>query len=250
MPAITGTTLCEDAFALLGVFLPGEAMPGPDGAYALRMLNDLLSEWSQRPPHIPVIARERFPLVANQGGPTTGISIGPGGTFNTAKPANQNSVVSASLVYTATPPTLEVRYPLTILTDDAYSALAVPAMTGTQPTCLYYNPTYALDRGSIHLWPVPDNALNALELFLQKSVPQFADLSTTYYLPDGLPRALKYNLADGLQVPYGKDLSEKAQRIVVSSLATFKRSNSGKLTDVPNDWFRGRGHYNIATDNR
>lgn len=250
MAAITGTTLCQDAFALLNVFLPGEAMPASDGAYALRALNDLLDEWSQRTLFIPVIARERFDLVANQGGPDDPYTIGPGGDFDTERPSNQNSITSANLILTATSP--EVRVPLGIYTDQAYDANKIPDMSNSQPTGLYYNPTYQDDLGSIFLWPVPNVATNDLELFLQKGVAQFADLTTTYYVPAGVPKALKYALADLLQTPYGKTLSPAAQRIAVSSVGTVKRSNL-KISDLANDaypfTYGRRTLYNINVGN-
>lgn len=249
MPAITGTQIVGDAFALLNVFLPGESVPANDGQLALRFLNDLLSEWAQRPQMIPVIKPERFDLVANQGSPTNPYTIGDGGDFDTTKPANQNSIVSANLILTATSP--EVRVPLGIYTDQAYDANQLPTMTSSQPTSLYYNPTYATDLGSIYLWPVPNVNTNDLELFIQQPIAQLANLSTTYYVPDGLPRALKYNLASTIAGMYGRQLNARDEQIAVASLATFKRSNT-KLSDLMNDaWmFTGgrRTLYNINTD--
>lgn len=249
MPAVTGDDICSGAFQLLNVFLPGEALSASAGETARVMLNDMLSEWSQRPLFIPVISRERFDLVANQGGTSNPYTIGIGADFNTVKPANQNSIVSANLILTASSP--EVRVPLGIYTDQAYDANQIPDTSNGQPTGLYYSPTYATsDWGTINLWPVPDVSANDLELFIQQAVAQFADLSTTYYVPAGLPRTLKYNLADALQVPFGKNLSDKAQRIAVSSLGTFKRANT-KLSDVMNDAYMftygRRTVYNINT---
>lgn len=250
MPAVTGSHIVSDAFALLNVFTPGESIPANDGEYARTALNDLLSEWSQRRAMIPVIVRERFDLVANQGGPTNPYTIGgDGGDFDTVKPANQKSITMANLILTATSP--EVRVPLGIYTDDGYNANQLPGMTSGQPTDLYYNPTYATDDlGSIYLWPVPDTNENDLELFIEQAVAQFTNLSSTHYVPDGLPRALKYNLADSLQGAYGRQLSASDQRIAVSSLGTFKRSNT-KLTDLMNDIQIGQGRntlYNIQTN--
>lgn len=233
MPSITGSLLVGDAFALLNVFLPGESVPAADGAYALRMLNDLLSEWAQRVSAIPVVAREVFDLTANKGGPSNPYTIGTSANLNTTKPSNQQSVVGAALLLTASDPDVEV--PLSLYTDQMYDAISIKELTSAQPTGLYYNPTYSTTNfGTINLWPVPDNATNDLVLYLQKAIPQFADLSTTYYLPDGYPKALKYVLADMLQVPYGRQLEPAAQRIAVSSLATVKRSNT-KLSDLVND---------------
>ncbi len=246
MPATTGTEILQDSFAILNVFLPGEAMAPADGALGLRFLNDLLGEWSQRSQFIPIISRNRFPLTANKGGPTNRYSIGPGGDFNVTRPSNQNSLVSANLILGGSIPA--VRVPLGIYTDQAYDANAIPDLANSQPTGIYYNPTYIGDLGSIFLWPVPTVSTNDLELFLQEEVARFADLSTIYYVPDGWPRALKYNVADNLQTPYGKQMSQAAQRLAVSSMGTIKRANV-KLSDLLNDasQFAGnrQSYYNI-----
>ena len=247
MPAITGDELVNDAFGILNVFLPGESVPNNDGQFARRFLNDMLSEWSQRDLFIPIIARERFDMIADKGSETNPYTIGPGGDLDTERPSNQGSITAANLVLTASSP--EVRIPLGIYTDAAYDSNQIPSQGNTLPTGLYYNPYYDNDLGKLYLWPVPDTAENDLELFLQKGIAQFDDLTTTYYLPDGVPRVLKYNLADALQVPYGKQMGEPAQRIAVSSLATFKRSNT-KLYDAVNDANFGStngGIFNIQT---
>lgn len=247
MPSVTCRALAQGALDILGVLAIGETISDGDATFARQFLNDLLSEWSQRTQMIPVITRERFDLVANQGGPESRYTIGPGGDFDTERPSNQGSIVAANLILTATSP--EVRVPLGIYTDQAYDANQLPSMSNTQPTGLYYNPTYTGDLGSIFLWPVPTISTNDLELFLQKGVAQFADLDTAYDVPDGLLRALKYNLADALQGPYGREMSPSAARIAVSSLATFKRANL-KLSDSMNDASfanSNRTLYNINT---
>lgn len=249
MPAVTGTEIAQDAFAELNVFLPGEGMAPADGAYALRRLNGLLSEASQRAAFIPVISRNRFTLTSNKGGPTNPYTIGIGGDFNITKPANQNSLVAANLILTSSVP--NVRVFMGIYTDQSYDANAIPDLANTQPTGVYFSPTYQGDLGAISLWPVPTIGLNDLELFIQQAVAQFADLSTTYFVPDGWPEFLKYNLADRLQGPYGKQLTQSAQRLAISTLGTVKRANQSKLSDLLNDASQFAGNrqafYNILT---
>lgn len=247
MPSITGNEIVGDAFAILNVFMPGETVPPNQGQFARRFLNDWIGELGQRDLFIPIISRERFDTVANQGGPDNPYTIGPGGNWDTERPSNQNSIVAANLILTSTSP--EVRVPLGIYTDDAYDSNPLPSMTNTQPTGLYYNPYYNNDLGKVYLWPVPTTSINDVELFLQKSIAPFANLSTPYWVPDGVVRMMKYNLADMLQVPFGRELSQKAQQIAISSMSTFKRANT-KLSDLANDVtftaFR-RTLYNINT---
>ncbi len=250
MPAITGTEVCQAAFTLLNKYSPGEAMSPADGAMALEFLNDWLSEQSQKTMMTPAISRNRFDLVAGQGSISNPYTIGEGADFDVIKPSNQNSITAANLILTASSP--EVRVPLGIFTDDAYDANRIPDLANIQPTGLYYQQFTARttdDWGYIYLWPVPNVATNDLEIFIQQSLLQFADLSTTYYVPDGVPRMLKYNLADILQVIYGKTLSPRAIQMAVSSLRTFKASNA-KLSDLMNDAYmfaEARQPWNILT---
>jgi hypothetical protein len=248
MPSTTFTSIAEVAFGMLNVYLPGESVSGADGNRARTICNRMLSGWGQRGQYIPVIARERFDLVADQGGPDDPYTIGSGGDFDTERPSNQNSIKSANLILTASDP--EVRVPLGIYTDQAYDANPIPDQSNTQPTGLYYNPTYAGDLGAIFLWPVPDTAENDLELFLEKAIVAFADMSTTYYLPDGAEDAITYALALRLQGPFGKRMDPDDKEIAREVIATFKRSNA-KLSDLMNDAYvftQGRRTiYNLQT---
>lgn len=248
MPATTFTAIGQNAFALLNVFLPGEAMPNADANYARGVANRMLSGWGQRGNLFsPFVGRERFALVANKGGLSNPYTIGPGGDFDTDKPENQNSITSANLILTVTTP--NVRVPLGLYTDQAYDANQIPDLSNGQPTGLYYNPTYTGGLGSIYLWPVPNVATNALELFIQKSIASFANLNTTYYLPDGVEDTITYQLALRLQGAYGKKLDPEDVRIAAEVLGVFKRSNA-KMSDLSNDAMfamYNRSGYNIQT---
>ena len=232
MPATTFTDLASVSFGMLNVFLPGEAPGSADLNRARLIANRMLSGWGQRGQYIPIISRERFNLVANQGGPSNPYTIGSGGDFDTERPSNQNSITAANLILTATSP--EVRVPLGIYSDQSYDANKIPDMSNTQPTGLYYNPTYANDLGSIFLWPVPTTATNDLELFLQKAIAQFADNTTTYYVPDGGEDVISYQLALRMQGPWGKRLDPADVQIANEVLGVFKRSNA-KMSDLSND---------------
>lgn len=251
MPATTFTDIAEVSFGMLNVFLPGEAMDSANANRARTICNRMLSGWRTRGKlFIPVIARERFDLVSNQGGPDNPYTIGDGGDFNTERPSTQNSITRANLILTTSNP--EVRVPLGIYTDDAYDANQIPDQSTTQPTGLYYSPTYADGFGSIFLWPVPDAATNDLELFLQKPLMQFADLTTEYDFPDGAEDAISYQLARRMQGPWGKKLDPEDVQLAAEVLGVFKRSNA-KMSDLQNDAgdiFSGQPTvYNILTGN-
>ncbi len=227
----TAITLISDAFDILNVFQPGESIPDTDAQFGLRTLNRLIGSWAQQALTIPAQSREAFDLVADQ----ETYTIGTGGNFNTARPPNQQSVTGASLIYTTSDPTIEI--PLGLLTDQAYAALTPKALSGTQPSLLYYNPTFTATFGTIALWPIPDNAINDLVLYLQRPLSTFADLTTTYSFPPGYSECLMYQLARRLAKPYGREVDADLKESADSSLRIIKRSNI-KMSTMANSLAR------------
>lgn len=249
--AVRFSTIADDVAAMLNMVIAGESLSDGLANQARRFCNRMLSGWSQRGNlFIPIIQRERFDLVANQGGISNPYTIGNGGDFDTERPSNQNSIVAANLILTASSP--EVRVPLGIYTDQAYDANQIPDQSNSQPTGLYYNPTYQANLGSIYLWPVPNVATNDLELFLQKSIAQFGDLTTVYYLPESAQDAITYQLALRMQGTWGKKLIPEDVRLAAETLGVYKRSNA-KMSDLQNDMYMfssgRRTLYNINVGN-
>ena len=233
MAAQTALQIIIDAYGILNVYMPGETPQDNQAQQALRFLNRMVGGWSQQAQLIPVIAREVFDLTADKGGPSNPYTIGSGGNLNTAKPANQKSITNAAVLLTA--PDDDVEVPLALLTDDGYAAIAIKELSNSVPTALYYRPTYTTsDLGTINLWPVPDTATNDLVLYIQKALTRFADLSTSYYFPEGVDEALVYNLALRLNGPVGGRMTATDQQLAVSRFEAMMRANLN-LTDVAND---------------
>ena len=145
-----------------------------------------------------------------------------------------------------------VEVPRSVITDDAWQFIQIKQLTAAQFTDVYYNPTFSADLGTINLWPIPNTSINSLVVYRRQPLTSFQNLTTTYYVPDGCPEALEYNLARRLLKPYGVVDASTVEDIVDlarTTLATFKRG-SAKLTDLPIDpaFTRDRrGGYNILT---
>lgn len=250
MASVTALDIITDALTILNVVAIGESLSPSEAQIALRIMNDLIDEWSTRTPFSPFVSRERFAMITDKGAPEDPYTIGIGGDLDTQRPQTQNNIVQANLILTTTTP--EVRVPLAIMSDQIYDGASVPGTGSVQPTALYYNPTYDNDLGSLFLYPVPTVNYNELELFLQKSVSEFANLTTSYYLPSGLRRALKFNVALEAQTSFSRVLAASAVRSAQSSLSAFRRANQGRLSDMGNDASGiGSGFggiYNILSD--
>src|SRR6266850_3966163 len=115
--ATTALTLITASFEILSVFTQGESIPAKDSQSALGFLNRMTSGWAQQTLTIPAIVRLVFTLTANKGGPSNPYTIGVGGDFNVARPANQASVVGAGLILGGTSPEVEIQR--AVVTDSA-----------------------------------------------------------------------------------------------------------------------------------
>jgi hypothetical protein len=247
MPTTTARTIITDAFATLGIFEPGETLPSADAAFALGRLQYMQSGWKLQALTSPLQTREVFPLVAGQGSPENPYTIGPGGTFNTTRPASVEEITGWGLLLAGTTPTLEI--PRQMLTDEAFQSIQVKDLSNPLWTEAYYNATYAGGLGTIILWPVPNTSANSLYLYRNMPVAAVTNLDASYDLPEGYFDALSYNLAKRLAKAYGQAITPDLDQLARETLALVKRMNT-RFTDLPTDpalTHNKRGGYNILT---
>lgn len=219
-----------DAFLDLGIFAPGETIPDEHAQFALRTLNRLVSSLGLQPLTSAFVNREVFPVVSGQ----STYTIGPGGDFDTAKPA---SIEAAGLLMPqASVTTGPIEIPLGPLTNEAYRALAVKALQSGMFTSFFYDPTYSGGLGSVYLYPTPNVTTNALVLYSGNLVAGFADLSTEYDFPPGFAEMLQWNLEKRLCRAYGKarEWTPLDDELARDALALVKRQNF-ELTDAALD---------------
>lgn len=228
----TAATIIADAFSVLNVFMPGDPIPGPDGAMAFRALNNMVGQFGLQGTVCPAVATFTLPLTAFKGGPPTPVppvlsayTIGPGGDFNIPRPISQQSITGCGLLLSSlSNPPVEV-ISRAVYTDDEYQAIAIKNLTNSQFTGLWYSPTFTGGLGSISLWPVPNNSLYSLVLYVNSTFPLFVNQSTAYDLPLGYDEAFIYNLAARLTVPYGRDLPPQAGAIARAGMRRIKDTN-------------------------
>ena len=246
--------ICAGALGLVGAVDPEDTIGSAMMADAFRRLNLMMGQWSLQDFTIPVEAREVFPMIAGKGAPATPYTVGPGGDCDTTRPA---ALSGAGLLLNASLP-VPVEIPRAVLTDAAYRNLRIKDLSSSLFTDVYYNPTFAAGLGSLYLFPVPNNTLNALVLYRPAQLGRFSSLVASYDLPDGADEPIEYNLARRLLTIYSVPLQAKLDLIDLAktSLAIYKRSNVN-LSDQPIDPMflpggRGRrqGGYNILTGNQ
>lgn len=223
----TVAELIRGAFRVLGTLASEETPSAAEETDGLTSLNDMLDSW----------AGERLVLFATLRSThtlTSGLNphtIGSSGTFNTTRPVR----VDRASIITASAPGAES--PLDILSDGEWQAVQSKTTTG-RPSGLWVETAYPLAK----LWlnPVP-SAADTLVLYTWQQLGRFAATSTTFDLPPGYARAIRFNLAKELAPEYGVSLSAEAVAIADEAKAALKRLNHKPSYLVCDPAVLGRG---------
>jgi hypothetical protein len=214
MPATTPQAIVTNAITLLpGILWPGATPSTVMSNDGLIKLNDLLASWSTERLMVYGIAINDWDLVDG----TNSYTIGAGGTFNGNRPL---SIHAANIIT----PSLNLRYPLTILTTEQWNAIRDQSATSTVPTKLYIDGVYPLS--TIYLWPTPNSSSTKLELHTWIQLTQFSTLEDDFDFPPGYERAITYNLALELANEYRVSAPPEVAMIAQASKATLKALNA------------------------
>lgn len=252
----SGNIIVNGALELIGVKDP-EATASPSMlSTGLRRLNMLIGQLNIQALTSPVDAREVFPLVANKGGTGAGgagtgaYTIGPGGDFNTTRPAE---LTGAGALFTSPVYPNEVELTLGLLTTDSYNSITVKDLPNANCTAVYFNATYAGGLATLNLWPVPNtlSVINSIALYHRSLFANITNGVATYDLPPGADEMFEYNLAVRLASTYKVPLQDLPDVVAIarSSLRTFKDSNVS-MEYLENDapfGSNGQYGYNIQT---
>lgn len=208
----TVADLIKGAFRVLGVLASEEAPAAQEQSDALDALNDMLDSWANERLILFATLRSTYTLTAGLNPHT----IGMGGTFATTRPVR---IDRASLILAGDTGLNEK--PMELLSDAEWQETQNKAGAG-QPSALWVESSYPL----MKLWfnPVP-SAADTLVLYTWQQLGRFAAPTTTFDMPPGYARALRFNLAKELAPEYGVSLSTEAADIANESKALLKRLN-------------------------
>lgn len=228
--------LALQALQSIGQYAAGESLTAADLALALQVGNQMIGQWANERLTIYTVTRTTWTITANDGSYT----VGSGGDVNIARPVFVDHV---NFVDTSMDPDLEM--PLRMLTDDAYSAISLKALTSTYPQYAYYNPTYPT--GTMILWPTPTSSTLLGAIYAPTAVSTFAAGSTSVSLPPGYEAFIVTNLAVKLAPYFEKQASEDLKREAMEAKAIVKRANT-RLMDLSVDsgaLIQGNRRWNI-----
>jgi len=229
--SVNAQTILNAAYADLGVIGLGDTLDASLAQDGLRRLNALVNSWGTQTKTMPFIARQVFPTTGGKGGPSNPYTIGPGGDFDTSRPAG---LTGAGLLLNSSSPPVEI--PRGVLTDDGWEAIQIKDLSNALWTNVYFNATYSNNLATINLWPVPNTSQNSCVIYRRDIIQGFADLTTAYDFPYGYQEALQYNVAVRMARANGVPLSTIPDVVALASqtLGAIKRANY-TITDLPID---------------
>lgn len=237
--AVSAQTIITGALELIGVLAEGETPTYAQSQQGLRRLNMMLRGWSLQPRTFLVTEREVFDLVAGKGSTSDPYTIGPGGDLDTERPM---AITRAATLLTSSTPSVES--PIAVYDSNQYQSIVTKGLSNGMAAGVYLQLTAPLAK--LYVWPVLDSATNDLVLYLKKPLASFANLTTTYDLPDGAEEAIEYNLAVRLCGPFTIPIDPDIKAIARSSLSNLKRSTY-ELVDLASPFAAG-GQYDIYSD--
>ena len=215
----TVSDACTQALQRIGVLAAEETATSADISTAFNVLNQLMDSWGAERLTIPFVQRTTWTIVSG----TSVYTVGTGGAINVARPV---SIDYASFVDSTPDPDLEM--PLNLLTNQAWQAISLKALTSKYPQSAFYNPTYGTGTyllGTLTLYPVPTGTTLTGVIYAPLAIAQFSATSTTVSLPPGYQRFVVTNLALELAPLFGASPSQDLRDQANESKATIKRAN-------------------------
>lgn len=217
--AYTAQDFITKALRLLNVIdiistpAPEQLMAGYD------ILNEMIDDWRTQSALVLIIAPYRHQLLAHK----QSYLIGPGGDWDQARPS-EITRWSAILDRTANP---IIRIPhARAMTLPEWQLVAMQTVEGSIPQALYYDRGFnAFGQGTVYVYPVPDNSICDIELWLPMPMVGFAGLTNQYVFPPGYTRAIRYSLAVELANDFPGALTEGVAKVASTSIANIKRNN-------------------------
>jgi len=223
------------ALRLIGQLAEGESASADTASDALDAMNQMIDSWSTE--RLSVFCTET--QVFNWPPNVISRTLGPTGDFVGTRPI----LVDGSTYFWS--PANNISFPIQLINQEMYNAIAVKTVTSTYPQVMYVSMTHP--DIEMFVYPVPTSVLEFRIVSVQP-LTQPANLSTTLAFPPGYLRAFKFNLACEIAAEFGVEPSSTVQRIAMISKRDLKRINNPMdVMSMPYTLVAKRGRFNIFT---
>ena len=224
----------DGALRLIGQLAQGETPSDDDYSEALEAFNDMLDSWSTERLSVYATEDQSFSWTAN----TTSRTLGPSGDFTGNRPVK----VDESTYFVVN----NLSYPLELINEDQYNAIAQKSNTSTYPSVMWVN--YTMPNITMKVYPVPTETLT-MHIISVDVLTETDDLDDEMIVPPGYRRAFRYNLGVELASEFGIDAPPRVINIANTSKKNLKRINSPRdVMSMPSRIMRKTGNdFNIFT---
>ena len=224
-----------------GVLGVGQVPLAEDSNDSLARLNMMVSQWNRRRWLVFNLVDSYLQCTGAQS-----YTVGPGGDFNIARPASVNAAfMRMQPGPNGQPGPSSVDYNLEMIdAREDWNKIQVKGISSFSYYC-FYDSGYPL--GRVYFWPVPQS-IYEIHITTMAPISQFTALNQAINLPPEYYEALLYNLMQRLRVGYRLPPDEEINGLARAALQTIRTSNTQvPRLSVPND-LKGRGKYNIYSD--
>lgn len=229
----TAEDIVKNALSEIGVIYAEEPVSESTLDFCFARLNRMLDSWAAQRRFVYYIKQESFPFVLSQ----QSYTIGPTGDFVTKRPLK---IERCNLILMSG--TSETHIPLAVINVDDYAIMAMPNLTSSFPSKVYYQPTFP--DGTLYPWPIPADVNNKLEIFSGHQLDKFEQMDDEMFFPPGYEEAITLSLAELLCLPFGRSLeinladnARKAREVIAGQ----KHTSLTQTTDVPDISSTGGG---------
>lgn len=237
----TALDIIKRALRLLGVKATGEEVSATEGQDALKVLNQMLQQWSNERLMVYQNVNSTWPITSGNESYTIGASSDA--SWNTVRPLIWQN---ASAFIRSSTSGHNIDDALTYYPNDKFQTIMQKDSESTYPFIWTCDHAYPL--ATIRLYPVPSTTL----IFGISQAQQFDKLnalSDVISMPPGYESALGYNMAVELAPEYGVEIGTVIATKAEESKNNLKRTNTEPLLMVVDTELLGNGGvYNIYGD--
>jgi hypothetical protein len=212
----TPLDLINMALKCSGVLGVGQTAMAEDTTDALRICNQMLSQWQRKRWLIWHLADVAVTL-----GSASTYTVGLGGDFNVARP---DRIEAAFLRQIVNATAYQPDWPIPVIDNrEDYNRVALKSAPGL-PFYVFYDPAYPL--GILHTQPAAQTNFYELHISVKEQIGQFANLTTVIALPPEYEEAIQYNLAVRLRPMYQLPPEPTITALALTALNTLRNANT------------------------